>query len=958
MAILSYFRQSGRRADHNVSHVEKRLDPGKLLCRFSNMALGGANLAEDQKLQAQAFANAPIFSVAAQTAGEKLSGEASSNTNLIPQFGLIGLREDVDEASTVADRLIMSNLNVPWSAFICGSQGAGKSHTLSCLLEAYLLKNNPTSVLSYPMAGMVLHYDHFTSESTTQVCEAAYLCSSGIPLNISRILKMMAVDPTGKGAPLYMETVMRIIREMAMEGQQFTYTMFRERLSATTWLRDQETSLKIRLQLLDTFLTSSLTPSMTKPAAAEQDPCDFQPGTLTIVDLSDPFLTSDDACSLFSVCLSIFLEGRDRCGRVAALDEAHKFLTQSGEAHVLTEELISIIRQQRHTGTRVLIATQEPTLSPKLLDLSNATFVHRFSPPAWYKTLRSHLAGLAAEDEGNSSAAGQREQSTFGVIAKLCTGEALLFCPTAQIHVSKARKGGLLQTLGPRYVRVQIRQRTTFDGGVSMAAATATDQLSKPTSSRVTSTNIRMHIATTAGSKKDDQSLARYEVAQWATGSHVRPKSSMPAPTCTPTAIAASSPNTVDRPVQSSSNRTASARSQSPASSSTTAVTTGSSRKNISKKSSARIKVHNRQHLSQVAYTRIEELAKRLRWNRATVVSKTDRMAYLAAFEKTVQCKGPKLGADDVKTIYLSAFGSVLENEATANFDILQRHDLTAVLAAFPASTRVLHSTKWRSELPNQPAIDPYEPRLNLFPNPPDPSGIFCQQHCCKTIGVVVCKLNRLLLRIKLGNQAYLALVLKGRRSRSLDSLVEVDVIEYDCGILSAELEREVLVYLIRGVPADADASGGAAVGYGPVNLNPRPRKRFALVYALPHGKRLVVLLYQLCHAAEICRAGGAGGFLPRLEGLCRDLEGLVDLLGTGDGDLGEHSTGFGVDGILHDEAIVAGRAGLDKSLRLLEGVGSPDIAHGRAAGAGAGAVRGGDRAHDDVISLENVMGL
>lgn len=349
------------------------------------MALGGANLAEDQKLQAQAFANAPIFSVAAQTAGEKLSGEASSNTNLIPQFGLIGLREDADEASTVADRLIMSNLNVPWSAFICGSQGAGKSHTLSCLLEAYLLKNNPTSVLSYPMAGMVLHYDHFTSESTTQVCEAAYLCSSGIPvrvliapsniwamhrmysnlpglpddcprpeviplylnnsqLNISRILKIIAVDPTGKGAPLYMETVMRIIREMAMEGQQFTYTMFRERLSATTWLRDQETSLKIRLQLLDTFLTPSLTPSMTKPAAAEQDPCDFQPGTLTIVDLSDPFLTSDDACSLFSVCLSIFLEGRDRCGRVAALDEAHKVRTdQSSRIRIacLTKEYSS-----------------------------------------------------------------------------------------------------------------------------------------------------------------------------------------------------------------------------------------------------------------------------------------------------------------------------------------------------------------------------------------------------------------------------------------------------------------------------------------------------------------------------------------------------------------------------------------------------------------------------------------
>ncbi|KAH7014151.1 uncharacterized protein B0I36DRAFT_255422, partial [Microdochium trichocladiopsis] len=457
------------------------------------------NLNADQERQCQAFANAPLFSVAARTLAETPARRESTSRGLVPQYGLIGLCEDVDELNpSPEDQLILANLNVPWSAFICGSQGAGKSHTLSCLLESCLIQNNPTGTLSHPMAGLIFHYDTFSSSTATQVCEAAYLCSSGIPvkilvapsniwamdrmysdlqglpegcprpqivplyfddskLNISRILKLMAFNPTGKAAPLYMEIVMRIIREIAMEGSPFTYSLFRQRLADTPLMRDQEVALNMRLELLDSFLTPKLTPHSTKPAAAEQDIWAFQPGTLTIVDLSDPFLSADDACSLFSMCLSIFMQERSNCSRVVALDEAHKFLTQSGAAEVLTEELTSIIRQQRHVSTRVLIATQEPTLSPKLIDLSNATFVHRFSSPAWYGTLKGHLAGRKQED-------------VFRSITELQTGEALVFCPTAQMLVPGEKNIGRLQALGPRHMRLRVRKRITFDGGVSLVA--------------------------------------------------------------------------------------------------------------------------------------------------------------------------------------------------------------------------------------------------------------------------------------------------------------------------------------------------------------------------------------------------------------------------------------------------------------------------------------------------------
>ncbi|KAI1468749.1 uncharacterized protein F4812DRAFT_344786 [Daldinia caldariorum] len=481
--------------------------------------------------QEEAFANTPIFTPAVENfvlstykvPSAYLTASTSTHTaltplsnnqvsELVPQYGLIGIRQDSADVSVpVEDRLVLANMNVPWSAFICGSQGAGKSHTLSCLLENALIPDNSAGHLPYPLAGMVMHYDKYTSHTSTQVCEAAYLCSSGIPvkvlvspsniwamqnlygnlpgmnvkvlplylnedqLDISRMLKLMAIDPAAKDTPLYMEVVMNIAREMAMEGPGvFTYSGFCDRLSKVKWVKGQETPLKLRLQLLDTFIAPSSTTTGKKPARAQEDIWAFEPGSLTIVDLSDPFFSSNDACALFSICLSIFLEERNKCGRIVVLDEAHKFLNQGGEARILTGDLLSIIRQQRHTGTRVLVATQEPTLSPELIDLSNVTFVHRFLSPSWYETLKKHLAG--AQEKSSDDA-----KPLFDIIVALRTGEALLFCPTAQMDIEEntsARKR--VKPLGNGYAKVKIRKRLTADGGKSIVATNAaTDALTQ-----------------------------------------------------------------------------------------------------------------------------------------------------------------------------------------------------------------------------------------------------------------------------------------------------------------------------------------------------------------------------------------------------------------------------------------------------------------------------------------------
>ena len=74
-------------------------------------------------------------------------------------------------------------------------------------------------------------------------------------------------------------------------------------------------------------------------------------------------------------------------------------MTPTSTASAFTNKLLQLIRQQRHLATRVVISTQEPTISPRLVDLCTVTIVHRFTSPEWFRTLWDHLAGISTLDE-------------------------------------------------------------------------------------------------------------------------------------------------------------------------------------------------------------------------------------------------------------------------------------------------------------------------------------------------------------------------------------------------------------------------------------------------------------------------------------------------------------------------------------------------------------------------------
>jgi hypothetical protein len=118
---------------------------------------------------------APLFSWSVKQA-------AYTNYELIhSQYALLGrvLTPEPHLGDSEVEPIFI-NTDSPWSAFICGQQGSGKSYTLSCMLEGCLLASSRLGKLPQPLSGVVFNYDSQAGD----VCEAAYLCSAGIKVTV------------------------------------------------------------------------------------------------------------------------------------------------------------------------------------------------------------------------------------------------------------------------------------------------------------------------------------------------------------------------------------------------------------------------------------------------------------------------------------------------------------------------------------------------------------------------------------------------------------------------------------------------------------------------------------------------------------------------------------------------------------------------------------------------------
>jgi len=429
--------------------------------------------------------------------------QPTEETQVLPQYGLLGHHVG-DNEHIGPEEPILLNVNAPNSAFICGSQGSGKSYTLSCMLETCLLATGQTGKVTKPVAGVIFNYD---SNSTPSVAEAAYLCSRGVKVNIltspgnprlaakyrelgkkyghvkvrsllfrsadltvDRMNKLMAVAEGEGPIPLYLELIQKILREMAKKGT-FSYSNFKKQALELELTPQQKGPMNQRLALLESFMHEDDVPAATNKknkqkavnAQANQHLFDLKPGTLTVVDLTDTFVDASTACLLFDICLGLAQEQRPDSGLMVTLDEAHRFLTKtSAAAELFTESLLTTIRTQRHTATRVIIATQEPTISERLLDLCSISIIHRFNSPAWFDAIKGHLAGAST-----MVSSPKERDDTFQSIVDLNVGESLVFSPSSFVEVGEE---GDVQKLGTLAMMMKTRQRVGVDVGMSVLA--------------------------------------------------------------------------------------------------------------------------------------------------------------------------------------------------------------------------------------------------------------------------------------------------------------------------------------------------------------------------------------------------------------------------------------------------------------------------------------------------------
>jgi len=176
----------------------------------------------------------------------------------------------------------------------------------------------------------------------------------------------------------------------------------------------------------------------------------IRPGRLIIVDLRDEFIEKDEALGLFVVLLQLFADAKyvDQQGversfnKLVVFDEAHKYI----ESPDLVAGLVEVVREMRHKGTSIMVASQDPPSVPiSLIELSTQVILHKFNSPAWLKHIQKANAALGA--------------LTPEKMANLRPGEAFIWS-------SKASDEAFTKSV----VKVRCRPRVTHHGGATKTA--------------------------------------------------------------------------------------------------------------------------------------------------------------------------------------------------------------------------------------------------------------------------------------------------------------------------------------------------------------------------------------------------------------------------------------------------------------------------------------------------------
>ena len=410
------------------------------------------------------------------------SKPSMADTHIPPQYDiLIGKSSDSNQFGILGESMngkrVAIDLSETNTISLFGVQGGGKSYTIGTISEMVLKQFSNINELPAPLAGVIFHY----SESMDYPPEfTSIIYPNDKPDELKKLKEKYGADPDN------IEDVIILTPKDKLEERQAEYPSIQvlpiafnsKELSVQDWLfllgaiGNDSTYIKqlkaimkehrrsITLDALVQSIEASELLTNAQKALARQklsfareyidDTCfvreTLKPGRLIIVDLRDEFIVKDEALGLFVIMLNIFsgVKNSDdkHFNKFIVFDEAHKYMNNKD----LTANIVTAIREMRHKGVSIMIASQDPPSLPnEIIELSSVVLLHKFNSPQWLKHIQKSITQLNALTPADMSA--------------LAPGEGFLWA-------TKATE----KSISIKPVKISTRPRVTKHGGSTLQA--------------------------------------------------------------------------------------------------------------------------------------------------------------------------------------------------------------------------------------------------------------------------------------------------------------------------------------------------------------------------------------------------------------------------------------------------------------------------------------------------------
>ena len=386
------------------------------------------------------------------------------------QYGILG--ESINGHKKIAIDLSETN-----TISLFGVQGGGKSYTIGTITEMTLKQFPNINLLPAPMASVIFHYSEsmdYAPEFTSMIYpndEAGQLKKlkdvyGAEPDNINDVIMLCPIDkleerqeeyPSIEIHPIAFHSTDLNVQDwmflLKAVGNESTYINQLRAIMRANRKNLNLNSLKQSVDASPLLSASQKALAQQRLSFAEEYIDDsrklgslLRPGRLIIVDLRDEFIDKDDALGLFVIMLNIFAGVKEyqgiRFNKFIVFDEAHKYMDNKE----LTSTIVTAIREMRHKGVSMMIASQDPmSLPTEIIELSSIMLMHKFNSPQWVKHVQKSITQLQTLSSSD--------------MATLMPGEAYLWA-------TKSTDKGVTS----RPMKISTRPRVTKHGGDTIKA--------------------------------------------------------------------------------------------------------------------------------------------------------------------------------------------------------------------------------------------------------------------------------------------------------------------------------------------------------------------------------------------------------------------------------------------------------------------------------------------------------